>query len=181
MIATQTQAQKLDKFGADMGKKSIAGKEIRIPYSDIAMREMYLSGIPASIKLAQAMLESRFGQSELSIKANNHFGIKCSKNWEGIRYSVVTNEFDHKKKKMIPRVACFRVFESAASCFHAFIKSGIRYQTVFERNLMDYKKWAFGLQKLGYATDPEYGRKLIHLIERYKLYNLDNILALHFF
>jgi flagellum-specific peptidoglycan hydrolase FlgJ len=153
-------------------------------YCDIAIKEMHQNGIPASIKLSQAMLESRFGQSELSTKANNHFGIKCSKNWEGIRYSVVTNEFDIKKKKMIPRVACFRVFESAESCFHAhseFIKSGKRYQTLFEKNLMDYKKWAFGLQKLGYATDPEYGRKLIHIIEKYKLYNLDNILPLPLF
>jgi flagellum-specific peptidoglycan hydrolase FlgJ len=153
-------------------------------YSDIAMREMYISGIPASIKMAQAMLESRFGESELSIKANNHFGIKCSKNWEGVRYSVITNEFDIRKKKMIPRVDCFRVFESPESCFRAhseFIKSGKRYQSLFENNQMEYKKWAFGLQKLGYATDPEYGVKLIRIIEKFNLYRLDITLPLPLF
>ncbi len=145
-------------------------------YKQLVIEEMLRSGVPASIKLAQGLLESSQGQSELAEKANNHFGIKCGKGWEGMRYSVLSDEWDEKKHRMIPRLGCFRVYNNVTDCYRGhsdLLKNGSRYKELFELPLTDYKSWAYGLQKAGYATDPKYAEKLIKLIEKFGLYKYD--------
>lgn len=147
-------------------------------FSQSAKNEMQRSGVPASIKLAQGILESQYGQSELARKAYNHFGIKCGKNWDGLRYSVVSDEWEEAKKRMIPRLGCFRAYDSVADCYSAhsdFLRNGERYKALFNLMPSDYKSWAYGLQKAGYATDPKYAEKLISLIERFQLYKYDSL------
>ncbi len=136
-------------------------------YSKIAMREMRIYKIPASITLAQGILESGSGQSELTKRSNNHFGIKCHKGWEGGK----TYHDDDEKGE------CFRVYKHAEASFkdHSlFLAERTRYQDLFRLKITDYKGWAKGLQKAGYATDKAYPQKLIKIIERYKLYNYDD-------
>ena len=144
-------------------------------YKHIAKAEMLVSGIPASIKLAQGILESKSGNSELTIKANNHFGIKCGKQWKGKKYQILSDEWDRRKNKMIARKGCFRVYPSVEACYsaHSEILKHKRYKNLFDIDRRDYKNWALGIQKLGYATDPKYAKKIISLIERFKLYELD--------
>jgi flagellum-specific peptidoglycan hydrolase FlgJ len=151
-------------------------------FSLLAKAEMKRTAVPASIKLAQGILESKYGQSELALKANNHFGIKCGKKWEGLRYSVLSDEWDKKRKKMRPSLGCFRVYESVEDCFKAhseFLKAE-RYSGLFELSATDYRGWAAGLQKAGYATDPKYAEKLIKLIESYRLFKYDAEFFLQF-
>ena len=134
-------------------------------WAPTAVSEMYRSGIPASITLAQGMLESGNGLSELALKANNHFGIKCH-NWKGKGM-----KFDDDR-----RGECFRVYNSADESYkdHSdFIRYRDRYKFLFEYEITDYKAWAHGLKKAGYATDPNYPSKLISLIETYELYRYD--------
>lgn len=147
-----------------------------VQYQDIAIAEMLRSGVPASIKLAQAILESNAGASTLAIKANNHFGIKCGGNWNGKTYHRADD--DYKNGKLIK--SCFREFNSVLECYEAhsdFLtdsgKSG-RYGPLFELDITDYKAWAKGLSNAGYATDPKYASRLIELIEKYELYRFDN-------
>lgn len=135
-------------------------------YKDIARSEMQKVGIPASIKLAQGILESGFGNSELSRNANNHFGIKCHKEWNGKTYRM---DDDEKNE-------CFRVYKNPEESFHDhshFLTSRSRYADLFKLSQTDYKSWAEGLQKAGYATNPKYATILIGLIERYELYDFD--------
>lgn len=134
-------------------------------YSLTAVEEMYRSGVPASITLAQGILESGSGYSELAVKGNNHFGIKCH-NWKGksMRFN------DDKPNE------CFRVYDSADESFrdHSdFLRYNDRYKFLFDYNVTDYKAWAYGLKKAGYATDPAYPVKLIKIIEDYKLSEFD--------
>lgn len=135
-------------------------------YSKVAVSEMKRTGVPASITLAQGLLESAAGQSVLSVKGNNHFGIKCHNNWEGgkIKYDAeIRNE-------------CFRAYKNAEESFrdHSdFLRYQNRYKSLFDLNPRDYKGWAEGLRKAGYATDPKYPQKLIKLIEEYGLYKYD--------
>jgi len=146
-------------------------------FSQSAKEEMRRSAVPASIKLAQGILESQHGKSELAKKACNHFGIKCGKNWDGLRYSVVSNEWEVEKKRMIPRLGCFRAYDSVSDCYRAhsdFLRNGDRYKALFNIMPGDYRSWAYGLQKAGYATDPKYAEKLISLIERFQLYKYDS-------
>jgi len=134
-------------------------------YSALAVEEMYRSGIPASITIAQGLLESRYGLSELAVKGNNHFGIKCH-NWNG-------DKMYHDDDK---RGECFRVYESPEQSFrdHSdFLRYRDRYKFLFDLEPSDYKGWAHGLKKAGYATDPSYPQKLIRLIEEYELYRFD--------
>ena len=134
-------------------------------YAQTAVDEMYRSGIPASITLAQGMLESGNGCSELATKANNHFGIKCH-NWKGKGM-----HFDDDKKG-----ECFRVYGSADESYrdHSdFLRYRDRYKFLFDFDITDYKSWAYGLKKAGYATDPAYPSKLINIIETYNLYVYD--------
>ncbi len=147
-----------------------------IQYQDVAMSEMLRSGVPASIKLAQAILESNAGASILAVQANNHFGIKCGGSWDGKTYHRADD--DYQNGKLIK--SCFREFNSVMECYEAhsdFLtdsgKSG-RYGPLFELDIDDYKGWAKGLSKAGYATDPKYASHLIDLIEKYELYRFDN-------
>lgn len=146
-------------------------------YSKIAIREMYISGFPASVKLAQGILESNSGKSELSLKANNHFGIKCRKK-ERNRFLISTKEWSLTKRKMIMEKECFKKFDSTADCFsyHSNIfKKVKRYQKLFDNSIYDYRSWAIGIKKYGYATDPDYSKKVIGIIEKYKLDKKDII------
>lgn len=135
-------------------------------YQLLAIREMNRSGIPASIKLAQACLESADGRSELARKSNNHFGIKCKSNWTG---GKVYYDDDSKGE-------CFRKYNSIEDSFrdHSnFLMNNSRYASLFNLDPTDYKGWAHGLKKAGYATANHYDRTLIGIIEEYKLYRLD--------
>lgn len=141
-------------------------------YKEIAILEMQRTGIPASIKMAQALLESGAGTSTLARKANNHFGIKCGGGWNG--ESFYREDDDYYKGELIK--SCFRKFGSAHESFMAhseFLMNQRRYGFLFELDGKDYKSWAKGLRKAGYATDKQYAYKLIELIEKYELYVLD--------
>ena len=133
-----------------------------------AVREMYRSGVPASITLAQGLLESRAGQSDLAAKGNNHFGIKCHSDWKGKTMKV---DDDRKGE-------CFRVYANADESFrdHSdFLRYKDRYKFLFDFDTKDYESWAYGLKKAGYATDPAYPTKLIKLIEDYNLSKYDSM------
>jgi LysM repeat protein len=135
-------------------------------YAAIAVEEMYRSGVPASITLAQGLLESGYGRSELALKSNNHFGIKCHNGWQGKK---VYHDDDAKGE-------CFRKYDDPRDSYrdHSdFLRYRDRYKFLFDYKVTDYKSWAYGLKKAGYATDPSYPSKLISLIEDYKLYVYD--------
>ena len=135
-------------------------------YSTIAVQEMLQYGIPASITLAQGILESGAGRGELTSKANNHFGIKCHRGWTGER---VYHDDDEKGE-------CFRKYKDPKYSFRdhsLFLSERTRYQGLFKLKKDDYKGWARGLKKAGYATDPKYPNKLISIIERYDLTQYD--------
>lgn len=135
-------------------------------YKDIAIEEMEKSGIPASIKLAQAIQESAFGTSELAKNARNHFGIKCA-DWDGPTYYKMDDEA-HK--------SCFRVYDDPEQSFRdhtTFLTTRSHYAFLFEYESTDYKRWARGLRKAGYATDPKYATKIIRTIDEYKLAQYD--------
>lgn len=135
-------------------------------YAPLAVSEMYRSGVPASITLAQGMLESGNGRSELALKSNNHFGIKCHNNWSGGR---VYHDDDRKGE-------CFRKYDHPKESYHDhsdFLRYRDRYKFLFDYKVTDYKAWAYGLKKAGYATDPAYPKKLIKLIEDYDLHVYD--------
>ncbi len=135
-------------------------------YSPIAVSHMQKHKIPASITLAQGLLESGAGQSELTRRSNNHFGIKCHRNWKGGRvYAKDDSPND-----------CFRKYNRAEDSFEdhsQFLVQGARYKFLFSLSPTDFKGWARGLQKSGYATDKAYANKLIKLIEDYELYRFD--------
>ena len=134
-------------------------------YKDIAVSEMKKYGIPASITLAQGILESGSGKGTLATKANNHFGIKCH-NWKGKK---VYHDDDRRQE-------CFRKYNSANKSFRdhsEFLAHRKRYAKLFELDKDDYKGWAKELRRAGYATDKRYPQKLIALIERYELYKFD--------
>lgn len=135
-------------------------------YKDLAIRQMNQYGIPASIILAQGCLESGNGNSRLAVKANNHFGIKCH-NWTGKRIY-------HNDDK---RGECFRKYNSPDDSFkdHSeFLKNGKRYRSLFDLKRTDYKAWAHGLKAAGYATNPQYAKMLIDIIEKHSLYKYDS-------
>ena len=135
-------------------------------YSEIAKEEMVQYGIPASITLAQGILESGAGRSALSKKSNNHFGIKCHKGWTGQR---VFHDDDELQE-------CFRKYKDPKYSFRdhsLFLTQRSRYEGLFAYKKNDYKSWAKGLRKAGYATDPKYPQKLINIIETYQLYSYD--------
>jgi len=135
-------------------------------YKNTAMESMRKYKIPASITLAQGILESSSGRSELTRKSNNHFGIKCHKGWKGKR---VYHDDDKKDD-------CFRVYKNPANSFkdHSLFLTGrTRYAKLFKFKQGDYVKWAKGLSEAGYATDRRYPAKLIALIEKYDLHKFD--------
>lgn len=133
-----------------------------VKYKGVAIEERKRTGVPASIKLAQAILESGYGRSTLAKKANNFFGIKCGGNWSGKRYRKGSS--------------CYRAYSNPKQGFkeHSnFLRNNSRYDFLFKLDPRDYKAWARGLKKAGYAGDPSYPSKLIELIQRYKLYYYD--------
>ncbi|GGD14467.1 glucosaminidase domain-containing protein [Flavobacterium orientale] len=135
-------------------------------FKDIAKNNMQQYGIPASITLAQAILESGSGLGSLSQRANNHFGIKCHKEWTG---PSVAHDDDAAQE-------CFRKYDHPSESFRdhsLFLTSRSRYSSLFQLPQDDYKAWARGLKAAGYATDPKYPDKLISLIERYQLQHYD--------
>ena len=136
-------------------------------YNDIAIAEMHRYRIPASITLAQGILESNSGRSRLTVKGNNHFGVKCHRSWKGKR---IYHDDDARQE-------CFRKYEHPLSSFRdhsLFLYDRKRYAALFDLRLRDYKGWSRGLKKAGYATDPKYPKKLIALIELYELYKFDD-------
>ena len=140
-----------------------------LKYKDAAISQMQSSGIPASITLAQACLESGFGTSRLAREGNNHFGIKCH---------------DYKGRKMYVdddvKDDCFRVYDRVEDSFqdHSdFLRFRSRYAFLFDLDPTDYKGWAYGLKAAGYATDPQYAVRLIDLIERYGLQQYDTVVS----
>lgn len=145
-------------------------------YLDIAISEMHRTGIPASIKLSQAVLESCYGKSELAREAHNHFGIKCGREWGGKGYHLKDDDHDVRGELVH---SCFRVFTSAEESYIAHSDFLIdpakahRYGALFSLAPDDYKGWAEGLKRGGYATNPDYARLLIRLIEEQKLYQYD--------
>jgi len=147
-------------------------------YKKIAVREMERSGIPASITLAQALLESNAGNSELARKAHNHFGIKCHSGWKGKTYHKKDDDYDEfgNLKK-----SCFRRYKSAEDSYIAhseFLRDpnkANRYGFLFRYSTSDYRRWARGLKRAGYATSGSYDDKLINLIESYELYKFDKM------
>lgn len=135
-------------------------------YKDISMKEMRDFKIPASITLAQGILESSSGKSALTLRSNNHFGIKCHKGWTG----EYTHHDDDEKGE------CFRVYKDPRTSFEdhsKFLTTRSRYAGLFELDPGDYVGWAKGLSKAGYATDRRYPAKLIALIEKYDLHKYD--------
>ena len=135
-------------------------------YAMVAGEEMYRSGVPASITLAQGLLESRYGLSALATEGHNHFGIKCHNDWKGKTMKV---DDDAKGE-------CFRVYDEDAESFmdHSdFLRYRERYKFLFDIPVTDYRSWAAGLKKAGYATDPAYPAKLTKLIEDYGLDRFD--------
>ncbi|MGK0363205.1 MAG: LysM repeat protein [Saprospiraceae bacterium] len=147
-------------------------------YKDIAISEMERAGVPASIKLAQALLESGAGTSNLSNRAKNHFGIKCGGDrWKGKKYFHKDDDYDANGKL---RESCFRVYKNPESSFIAhsdFLRDNPRYDFLFRLNPYDYKRWAHGLKKAGYATSATYPQKLIKLIENLELNQYDRMNA----
>ncbi|MEM8928785.1 MAG: glucosaminidase domain-containing protein [Bacteroidota bacterium] len=135
-------------------------------FSQIAQYEMRAFGIPASITLAQGILESGSGKGQLTQKTNNHFGIKCHTGWQG----------DYDFHDDDAKGECFRKYNHPMFSFRdhsIFLASRSRYRFLFNYRRDDYKKWAYGLKKAGYATDKKYPQKLIALIESYDLDKYD--------
>ena len=135
-------------------------------YAPIARKQMKVYKIPASITMAQGILESGYGEATLAKKGNNHFGIKCHKDWKGKK---IFHDDDEENE-------CFRSYRNPVKSYkdHSlFLVNRDRYRFLFDLNSKDYRSWAEGLKKAGYATDPEYSKKLISLIERFRLTRLD--------
>ncbi len=142
-------------------------------YKDIAVQERIRTGIPASITLAQGLYESGIGVSELATIANNHFGIKCKSTWKGETHFVKDDDYDANGKLI---KSCFRKYNSVEESYrdHSdFLVNNDRYNELFLYADSDYKAWAKGLKRCGYATNPKYAEKLIDLIDRYALYQYD--------
>jgi LysM repeat protein len=149
------------------GQSSVTIEYIKT-YSSIAMDEMRQNQVPASITLAQGILESSNGKSKLSTDCNNHFGIKCKKNWTGTYCTIDDDAPDE----------CFRGYPTPAESYkdHSlFLKNNTRYADLFRLAITDYKAWAYGLKQAGYATNPAYPTLLISLIERFRLSQYDSL------
>lgn len=164
-VNESSHVRKLEKKNKSLNKYTL---QYIKKYAPLAVVEMHEYKIPASITLAQGILESGNGRSQLASKSNNHFGIKCHKGWNGGR---VYHDDDEKGE-------CFRKYKYVQSSYEdhsKFLTSRRRYASLFELRLRDYKGWAKGLKKAGYATDKKYPKKLIKIIEEYKLYEFDKV------
>lgn len=148
-------------------QREVTREEYIATYAPLAIQHQKTYGIPASIKIAQGILESRYGNSDLSRRSNNHFGIKCKSYWTG---DTVVYDDDALGE-------CFRRYNSVEDSYRdhsEFLKSGQRYAFLFQLDPTDYKGWAHGLKKAGYATAPHYATSLIKCIEDHELYLLDD-------
>lgn len=146
----------------DISAQRLSPEQYIATYKDLAIREMKRMGVPASITLAQGLLETEGGNSALLLKSNNHFGIKCKSSWTG---ESVSHDDDAAGE-------CFRVYKNAEDSYrdHSnFLKGNDRYAFLFKLDPANYKGWAYGLKKAGYATNPNYPQILINNIEKYKL------------
>lgn len=148
--------------------KRMTAQEYIARFKHIAMEEMLRTGIPASIKLAQGLLESEMGNSDLVKRSNNHFGIKCKSNWTG---ESVSHDDD-------ARGECFRKYDNADDSYRdhsEFLMTRKHYEPLFKLKSDDYKGWAYGLKRAGYATNPRYPQMLIYNIEKYNLQLFDEM------
>ena len=162
-VRQQQHVKKLEKGNKPLNKYTL---QYIKKYAPLAVLEMHKYDIPASITLAQGILESGNGRSQLASKSNNHFGIKCHTGWKGAK---VFHDDDEKGE-------CFRKYKYVQSSYkdHSeFLSGRRRYASLFKLRKSDYKGWAKGLKKAGYATDKKYPKKLIKIIEEYKLYEFD--------
>jgi len=144
-------------------------------YKDIAVSEMQRTGIPASIKLAQGLLESDWGRSDLARTANNHFGIKCASDWDGGTYYKHDDDRNAQGELI---ESCFREYADPTQSYIAhseFLTNRSRYSSLFNFDHTDYRNWAHGLREKGYATDKKYPTKLIQIIEKYDLARFDHM------
>lgn len=142
-------------------------------YKDVAIVEMNRTGIPASIKLAQAILESNAGTSRLAVEGKNHFGIKCKSYWKGLRILHQDDDYDDEGVLLN---SCFRAYGTPLEGYidHSnFLKESILYEDLIRSDIRDYKIWAKALQQYGYATDSHYGERIIQIIEKYQLGRYD--------
>ena len=163
-VRQQQHVKKLEKGNKPLNKYTL---QYIKKYAPLAVLEMHKYDIPASITLAQGILESGNGRSRLASKSNNHFGIKCHVGWKGAK---VYHDDDEKGE-------CFRVYSDPAKSYRdhsLFLSERSRYAFLFKIKKGDYKSWAKGLKKAGYATDPKYPDKLISLIERFDLDKFDH-------
>ncbi|MFT4522755.1 MAG: LysM repeat protein [Bacteroidia bacterium] len=152
----------LDVFG----QTKMTRNEYIATYKDYAIIEMHRAGVPASITLAQGILESSDGNSRLASEGNNHFGIKCKSDWKG---STMRADDDAPNE-------CFRAYNSALESYrdHSdFLRSNWRYHELFDLDIMDYRRWAEGLRKAGYATNTSYHTIIINIVEKHQLYQHD--------
>lgn len=152
---------------SDSGAPRMTPEEYIARFRDAAVTDMQKTGVPASITLAQGMYESDYGNSPLAKNANNHFGIKCHKEWTGPTFHQDDDAADE----------CFRKYNNVQESYddHSyFLRSRDRYKFLFDLDIKDYKGWANGLKKAGYATNPKYASKIIDLIERFHLSDLDD-------
>ncbi|MBC5839900.1 MAG: glucosaminidase domain-containing protein [Flavobacteriaceae bacterium] len=162
---SKTNLEVIESTSRTVVSNDIIGNYV-LQYKDIAMKNMKTYGIPASIILAQGILESGAGRGDLAVSANNHFGIKCHTGWDG---DSVRHDDDSAQE-------CFRKYNDPGESFkdHSLFLTGrSRYANLFTLSKEDYKSWANGLRKAGYATDPKYPDKLISYIERYDLAQYD--------
>lgn len=165
VVINKTEEVSTDKADVSVAKPPTSVENYIAQYVDIAKAEMRKSNIPASITLAQGILESGSGKGRLAVKANNHFGIKCH-GWKGAK---IYHDDDRSQE-------CFRKYKAAQSSYedHSdFLTGRKRYADLFKLRPDDYKGWAKGLRAAGYATDRKYPQKLISLIERYELHKYD--------
>jgi LysM repeat protein len=154
-------------FNTMLNAQRITPEEYVETYKDAAIEEMKRSGVPASVTLAQGILETEHGNSELVKKSNNHFGIKCKSTWTG---ESVRHTDDAPNE-------CFRKYKNAAESYkdHSdYLKTSPRYASLFELPATDYKGWAYGLKRAGYATNPRYPQIVISNIEKYNLQQYDD-------
>ena len=162
-VRQQQHVKKLEKGNKPLNKYTL---QYIKKYAPLAVLEMHKYNIPASVTLAQGILESGNGRSQLASKSNNHFGIKCHTGWKGAK---VYHDDDEKGE-------CFRKYKYVETSYkdHSeFLSGRRRYASLFKLRKSDYKGWAKGLKKAGYATDKKYPKKLIKIIEEYKLYEFD--------
>ena len=158
-------------IGSLTAQKSMNTKEYIDSFKQAAMQEMRVHGVPASITLGQGILESASGNSKLSKECNNHFGIKCRKNWNG-KFCLADDDAKDE---------CFRGYETAIESYRdhsLFLKGSSRYAPLFELNPTDFEGWANGLREAGYATNPAYGTILSNIIRKYRLTLYDSMVVL---